>query len=375
MYSSPPIAASLHTHLWQSRSDRPVLYFSPKALHENYRRFLSGFDGLVTYVVKANASSLVLDNLASAGLTTFDVASPAEMQTVRAALPNAVLHYHNPVRSLVEIAEAKRFGVRSWAIDSQAELDKLGALPTGAEIAVRLHIPVVGAAYGFGEKFGAGPEQVAALLRCIKQRGLTPSLTFHPGTQCTDPTAWVRYIEVAHAVSQQAEVDLDRLNVGGGFAVWRDRQAPDLERVFTQISDCTKGLFGDKSPALVCEPGRAMVASAFTLATQIKALRGLRTVFLNDGIYGFLSEFRDLGVSQRYQVWRAGIKLTDPSAAYTAFGPTCDSIDQLPSPLHLPKSVQEGDYLLFSEIGAYSLSLATTFNGYGACEIVAVTDL
>ena len=375
MYSTSPIAASLHAHLWQSRSDRPVLYFSPKVLHENYRRFLSGFDGLVTYAVKANASSLVLDNLASAGLSTFDVASPAEMQTVRAALPNAVLHYHNPVRSVVEIAEAKRFGVQSWAIDSRAELDKLGTLPAGAEIAVRLHIPVAGAAYDFGEKFGADPEQVAALLRCVKQRGLTPSLTFHPGTQCTDPAAWVRYIEVAHAVSQQAEVDLDRLNVGGGFAVWRDRQAPDLERVFTQISDCTKGLFGDKSPALVCEPGRAMVASAFTLATQIKALRGLRTVFLNDGIYGFLSEFRDLGVSQRYQVWRAGIKLTDPSAAYTAFGPTCDSIDQLLSPLHLPKSVQEGDYLLFSEIGAYSLSLATTFNGYGACEIVAVTDL
>jgi ornithine decarboxylase len=240
---------------------------------------------------------------------------------------------------------------------------------------VRLHITVAGAAYNFGEKFGASPEQVIALLRIVKQRGLTPSLTFHPGTQCTDPTAWVRYIEVAYAVSQRAEVDLDRLNVGGGFAVWRDCQPPDLERVFTQISDRTKAFFGDKSPALVCEPGRAMVAPAFTLATQIKALRGLRTVFLNDGIYGLLSEFRDLGVPQRYQVWRAGSKLAGPSAAYMAFGPTCDSIDKLPSPLNLPKSVQEGDNLLFSEIGAYSLSLATSFNGYGKCEIVVVTDL
>ena len=82
-----------------------------------------------------------------------------------------------------------------------------------------MHIPVAGAAYDFGEKFGAGPEQVVALLRSVKQRGLTPSRTFHLGTQCTDPAAWVRYIEVAHAVPQQAEVDLDSLNVGGGFAV------------------------------------------------------------------------------------------------------------------------------------------------------------
>lgn len=97
-------------------------------------------------------------------------------------------------------------------------------------------------------------------------------------------------------------------------------------------------------------------------------------MFLNDGVYGLLSEFRDLGVSQRYQAWRAGSKLAGPSAAYTVFGPTCYRIDKLPSPLHLPKSIQEGDYLLFSEIGAYSLSLATAFNGYGGCEIVAVTD-
>ncbi|MDG2407087.1 MAG: type III PLP-dependent enzyme [Paracoccaceae bacterium] len=375
MYASDPLAPSLHAHLWQSCPDRPVLYFSPKSLQENYRRFASGFDGLVTYVVKANASCLVLDNLALAGLTTFDVASPVEMQTVRAAVPNAVLHYHNPVRSPIEIAAAKRFGIRSWSVDSREELDKLSGLPSGAEIAVRLYVPVAGAAYDFGLKFGAGPAQAAALLRCVKQRGLTPSLTFHPGTQCTDPAAWVQYIDVAYEVSQRAETALKRLNVGGGFTVWRERQAPDLERVFDRISDQTIALFGAKSPALVCEPGRAMVASAFTLAVKIKALRGLRTLFLNDGIYGLLAEFRDLGVPQRYQLWRAGRRVTGPSAAYTVFGPTCDSIDQLPSPLHLPKSAQEGDYLLFPAIGAYSLSLATSFNGYGGGDIVAVGDL
>ena len=48
MYASDPLAPSLHAHLWQSCPDRPVLYFSPKSLQENYRRFASGFDGLVT---------------------------------------------------------------------------------------------------------------------------------------------------------------------------------------------------------------------------------------------------------------------------------------------------------------------------------------
>ena len=112
-----------------------------------------------------------------------------------------------------------------------------------------------------------------------QQHGLTPSLTFQFGTQCNAPATWVCYIEVAHAVSQPAGIWLDRLNVGSGFTVLRDHQAPNLKRVFGQISARIKALFGAESPALVCEPGPAMVASAFTLVLQIKALRELQTVF------------------------------------------------------------------------------------------------
>ena len=163
--------------------------FFPLGVARQISAVCAGINGLVTYGVKANAHPLVLDNLAAAGLTAFDVASPVEMQAVRAAVPNAVLHYHNPVRSRAEVATAKRFGVQSWSIDSATELDKLGALPPGGEIAVRLHLPVTGAAYDFGMKFGAKPAQVAAFLRWVTERGVTPSLTFHPGTPCTDPAA------------------------------------------------------------------------------------------------------------------------------------------------------------------------------------------
>ena len=115
----------------------------------------------MSYAVKANPYSLVLEYRAAAGLTTLDLASPVEMQVV----PHAVLHYHNPVRSLVEVDVAKRFGVRSWSVDSQADLDKLGAVPLGAEIAVRLHVPVAGEPYNFGTTSGAIPAQVATLWR------------------------------------------------------------------------------------------------------------------------------------------------------------------------------------------------------------------
>ncbi|MEC8042714.1 MAG: hypothetical protein VX181_18805, partial [Pseudomonadota bacterium] len=57
------------------------------------------------------------------------------------------------------------------------------------------------------------------------------------------------------------------------------------------------------------------------------------------------------------------------------FGPTCDSIDRLPEPVELPDALQEGDYVLFDGMGAYSLSLATDFNGYGLGRPITVASL
>ncbi len=331
----------------------------------------------MSYAVKANAGEAVLANLVTAGLRAFDVASPAEMLAIRAVCPDAALHYHNPVRSPEEVAFAAAMGVTSYSLDCARELAKLGDLPAGTEIAVRLALPVSGAAYDFGAKFGLAPKPAADLLRAVAERGFTPSLTFHPGTQCADPAAWGCYIRAAGQVARMADVVLARLNVGGGFAAHRGGMAPDLEAVFDHIHAEVGKVFGAQAPALVCEPGRAMVAEAFTLAARVKALRGDGSVFLNDGIYGGLFEARDMGNPGRIRVldgasgtWRSG-----PMRDHIVFGPTCDSLDRLPDPLALPAEIAEGDYVLFDGMGAYSTALSTGFNGYGLEAPVTVAAL
>ncbi|WP_101065426.1 type III PLP-dependent enzyme [Roseovarius salinarum] len=353
------------THLRRARPDAATLYFSPAVLQATARRFMQGFDGLVTYAVKANPEPAVLDNLVAAGVRAFDVASPAEMAAVRAACPDAALHYNNPVRSRDEIAAARAHGVASWSVDCRAELDKLEGLDPGTEIAVRLALPVAGAAYDFGDKFGAGPGAAAVLLAEVAARGFTPAMTFHPGTQCADPDAWASYINACADVARTAGVRIARLNVGGGFAAHRSGDAPDLERIFARVSAETGRAFGAHPPALVCEPGRAMVAEAVVLATRVKAVRECGALFLNDGIYGALAEARDVGAPGRFRVLAPdGTPRSGTAAPRTVFGPTCDSLDRLPGPLSLPGDVAEGDYVLFSGMGAYARSLATGFNGY-----------
>ncbi|HEX9858271.1 MAG TPA: type III PLP-dependent enzyme, partial [Paracoccaceae bacterium] len=263
--------------------ENPVLFFSPTALQASARRFLDGFPGLVTYAVKSNPEEVVVENLSAAGIRGFDVASPAEMRMIRRLAPDAAMHYNNPVRSRAEIAVAVDLGVKSYSVDSASELAKLIELvpADGAEISVRFKLPVAGAAYNFGAKFGATVELATELLQTVAAAGFIPSITFHPGTQCTDPHAWEAYIRAAAEIAQNAGVSIARLNVGGGFPNHRlHGVVPQLEATFELIDRVTTEAFGDNRPMLVCEPGRGLCGDAFTLATKVKAVRDGLHVFL-----------------------------------------------------------------------------------------------
>ncbi len=364
-------------YLARLRPDHPVLLFAPHVLEATARRFIAGFPGRVTYAVKANDRPEVLENLGAAGITAFDVASPAEMRAVRAANPAATLHYNNPVRLPYEIETGIALGVASWSVDEAGELEKLAAVPRSCEVAVRFALPVEGAAYHFGDKFGADPATAAALLRKVALEGWTPALSFHPGTQCENPEAWAACIEEAARIAGRAGVRIARLNVGGGFAADRHGMPQNLEEVFHAIARATARAFGPDAPQLICEPGRAMVAEAFTLATRIKAIRDDgRVVFLNDGIYGGLADLRDMGLTGRVRVVSPdGVARRGRPVPRVVFGPTCDSLDRLPDGLPLAEDTRAGDYVLFDGMGAYSVAMSTRFNGYGLSDVATVLRL
>lgn len=354
----------------------PVLFFAPQALQAMARRFIDGFPGMVTYAVKSNPEEAVIENLVAAGLRGFDVASPFEMQLIRRLAPEAAMHYNNPVRSRAEIAVAVELGVRSYSVDSASELEKLIAMvpAEGTEISVRFKLPVAGAAYNFGAKFGATAELATVLLARVAEAGFIPSITFHPGTQCTDPAAWESYIRTAATIASDAGVTIARLNVGGGFPSHRLHGVmPALEETFALIDRVTGEAFGDNRPMLVCEPGRAICGDAFTLAARVKAVRDDTHVFLNDGVYGALTELPLIGVIDRMTVVTPeGQVRNGPTQPRIVFGPTCDSVDRLPGELPLAADIAEGDFVVVHGMGAYSTVTNTRFNGFGELGMATV---
>mgnify|MGYP000208999071 FL=1 len=367
------------TCLRKTQAESSVLFFAPTRLQAAARRFVAGFPGLVTYAVKANPSEEVILNLAAAGVKAFDVASVPEIAMVRRLVPDAALHFNNPVRTRAEIDAAIRLGVVSFSVDSMSELDKLiAARPApGTEVSVRFKLPVAGAIYDFGAKFGLPADAAAPVLARVAAAGLVPSLTFHPGTQCTEPGAWAAYIRAAAAIAVTAGVRIARLNVGGGFPSHRNAAVvPELAAMFIAIATETVEAFGDAPPALLCEPGRALVGDAFALAVRVRAVRDGAHVFLNDGIYGGLAEAALLGAPDRIVALAPdGTRRTGNRVERIVFGPTCDSVDRLPGMIGLPDDLAEGDWVVFQGMGAYCAVTATRFNGFGAIEEATVLAL
>jgi ornithine decarboxylase len=364
--------------------DEPVFCFSAGALRRRVSEFLTTFPGEVSYAVKANPGQHILLAASGCGLTMFDVASVHEIRSVHSVAPLAQFHYHNPVKSRREIDEAYHsFGCRRFAADDLQEIYKIAdtlGRSSGIEIAVRFRLPRLGgsSAHDFSSKFGATRPEAVELLKSVAALGFGPVLTFHPGSQCIDPMAYVRHIIASAKIARRAGVRLAALNVGGGFpARYRDADVPPLAIFFTAIADTARKEFFPEMPRLECEPGRGLVAPSTSLLTRIKLVKHSRDeVFINDGIYGALMEIYQVSdIVPPARAIRDGRQLLGPTRLWTLYGPTCDPLDRLPVKFELPVDLREADFIEFGSIGAYGAATSTRFNGYGAAETHFVCEV
>lgn len=360
--------------------DYPSFLFSERILVETIKTFQANFDGLLTYAIKANPASHILEIMHREGLKAFDVASNREMAMIEAHAPGAALHYNNPIKSRREIKRAyEDHGVRSFTIDHVAQLDQLAAVvpPTeDVEVTVRFKAGKALKSYDFGTKFGIMEEGAIELVTLVKAMGYATSLCFHVGSQCEEAYAYERHIAAAGRIAQAAGIELKRLNVGGGFpAAYHSSSAPPLEVYFETIRTAVADTFGSHKPQLIAEPGRGLVTASTSLLLRVKHQRGEQSVYLNDGVYGALMEAMILEFMPPIRVWRGDRILTGPSWTYTIFGPTCDSWDMMPQKFVLPEAIAEDDYIEFGLMGAYTQASLTPFNGFDRRDVYWVDDI
>lgn len=342
-----------------------------RARYEALRRALPQAE--IYYAVKANPAPEIISALAKLG-SNFDLASPGEIDICRELrVPPSRLSFGNTIKRESAIADSRHNGVDLFALDSMAELEKLARVAPGSRVYCRMLVENKGAEWPLTRKFGCDAHMAIDLLVAAKNRGLRPAgLSFHVGSQQTDPHQWAAAI--AHAAwifrgCAHRGVNLELLNLGGGLPAHYREPVPPLDIYADTIEKALIEAFASSRPHIMIEPGRYLAGDAGLLRTEVmlisrkSAQERERWIYLDAGRYNGLDETLDERIHYRLRT------SCDGGARGPAIlaGPTCDSADILyrRRPYDMPLELAIGDTVDFLSAGAYTGSTAAVaFNGF-----------
>jgi ornithine decarboxylase len=314
--------------------------------------------------------------------TGFDCASKAEIeQVLKMGVDPSRIIYAQPCKTNSYVRYAANQGVKQMTFDNADELYKIKKLYPGAELFLRISTDDSSSLCRLSLKFGAAMDTTDELLALAKQLELNVvGVSFHVGSGASDPLAFMKAVQDARTVFDQASdygYSLHTLDVGGGFC---SETFEDMAAVLSAALD----EYVPSNINIIGEPGRYYVSSAFTLACHIIARRTITLpesghksymLYLNDGLYGNFSSILFDHQNPVAQVLRTGSRFhfdalsaqesRDVDATeYSIWGPTCDGIDRIAESIRFDHTLDMGDWLYFENMGAYTKCSATRFNGF-----------
>jgi ornithine decarboxylase len=368
------MTARIHEFLRNRTEEGPCLVVDLEIVRNNYKAFANALpDTRVFYAVKANPSPEVLSLLARLG-SCFDTASVAEIEMVLAAgaTPDRI-SYGNTIKKERDIARAFALGVRLFAVDCKAEVDKIARAAPGARVFCRFLFDCAGAEWPLSRKFGCDTAMAVDVLEHAHRLGLEAhGVSFHVGSQQRRTQAWDLALKSAAAIFRACAdrgIALSMVNLGGGFPTKYLKAVPAVESYGRSIFRTLRKHFGNAIPETIIEPGRGMVGNAGIIEAEVVLVSRkseadkVRWVYLDIGKFGGLAETMDESIRYPIRTPRDG----GEAAPCVLAGPTCDSMDVLyeKQPYELPISLEIGDKVLIEGTGAYTTTYASVaFNGF-----------
>ncbi|CAG5129107.1 unnamed protein product [Candidula unifasciata] len=366
---------------------------------EDWRRLLPRVEPF--FAVKCNSQPVVTRFLADAGVG-FDCASKMEIeQILNLGVHPSRIVYANPFKQSSYLTYAARHNVDLMAFDDIHELIKINEYFPCARLILRMATRgEVKVLHKFNNKFGCPLKQCGMLLtQALDMKMNVVGVSFHIGGQPEQVDCFSTAIEDAHQVFKiglALGFQMHILDIGGGFP-GRDMGnisfaktdsipgtgSTSCEHIIRQYFPPSDGV------RVIAEPGRYFVTTSFTLAVKVIAKKVvneadisankndslynggnmidddslLHMYIINQGIYGIFANvvIDKAPISLQLLQEKENSQVSRPRRS-KIFGPTCAGCDCLMSECRLPE-VQVGQWFYFRNMGAYSFSLASGFNG------------
>lgn len=332
------------------------------------------------YAVKCNTDRKVIETLGNLG-ANFDCASKNEIDIVLGMGYDASrIVYANPCKTNSFIRHAKTHHVNLTTVDNCQELHKLQRFHPDTGILVRIATDDETAQCRLSTKFGClVSDATGMILPLAKELGLNVvGVAFHVGLGAKDFSSIYKAVQDSRVVFDcglAMGFDMDVLDIGGGF------ERDTFMESSATVRHSLKRFFPEeyRPVRFIAEPGRFMVANAFTLATHVIARRDLSPevksqtgvqamVYINDGVYGNLNciLFDHQHPTAKVLVHKGVTSGSQTGYKFSIWGPTCDGLDCVAEAATLGCDVEVGDWIYFENLGAYTSAATTSFNGFQA---------
>lgn len=349
------------------------------------------------YAVKCNTDPAMVSLLAALG-AGFDCASEWEADTVLGlGVPPERIVFANACKRPCDIRFAAAKGLNLTTFDTESELNKLARWHPSTEALLRIRADDTEARCQLGNKYGALMEDCADLLATAQKLNIkVVGVAFHVGSGATNPQAFADAIAAARLVFDQATAlgfDMRILDIGGGFAggLFDAAGMVLLGQVPIAVNTALATYFPDNTVKVIAEPGRYFAEACCTFACMVFGIRAQKLLdgeqgydyWITDGLYGSMNSvmydhatLTTRPLTAAIATWpenESAVAHEQPTATEqlyksTVFGPTCDGLDTVLTDYSLPK-LRNGDWLVFPNMGAYTLSGASNFNGINSTDV------
>jgi ornithine decarboxylase len=341
-----------------------------------WRRYLPNVE--IFYAIKCNSDPMILRTLASLGVG-FDVASNGEINmAIESDVDRGKIIYANPCKRSEHISYARSQNVSLLTFDNENELLKIAHLHPSARLILRIVVDdVTTSKMKFGCKFGCPMYDVEKILNFAKFHKLNiVGVSFHVGSGCIDATSYYNSIKRSREVFDIAKkigYDFTILDIGGGFP-GAINETNAFAEMSEYIQNALKDFFSDiENLRVIAEPGRFFATSALTHVVRITGKKSIRLekninketdkifhYFIDSSLYGMFNNIIFDKATVKFQLLNS---YEGNSYQSVVFGETCDSMDKISEGIDLPE-LACGDYLFVENHGAYTISSASSFNGF-----------
>ncbi len=352
----------------------PVYCYSLKTIKNNIQNLKNNFqkiNPLICYAVKANSNLGILREIKKNNLGA-DVVSGGELfKALKAGIKPKKIVFSGVGKTTEEIENAIKKNILLINAESKSEILEIEKVAKNKKKIVNVGIrlnpntdakTLTQISTGKKEnKFGVEEKVFLKLVNIVKKsKHLNlKCLSVHIGSQILSQKPYQNMLEVVNKIIKKSNYKFEYIDLGGGMGIDynHNNSKLDLKKYSKNIEKFLK----NNNCKIIFEPGRSIVGSSAILITKIIYIKkGFKKDFvILDTAMNDLMRPALYGAKHKIIPIKKNNKAS--KKIYEFVGPICESTDTFAIVKKFQK-LNEKDYLVICDVGAYGMSLASNYN-------------